>query len=188
MTAVDMDVDPKIRRRRQEKLRLAAWLAPRRHAVRLLRATGDAPTNYHLRYFCTGATWVQPVTGEYRTRPVHDVHIQLSSTYPMRPPAVFIKSRGRMHPNIKGNGRVCLGEYWTMQRTLDQLADVIWKVLVWDPVVTNSTRPDNPWAARWLEDHRHLTPFDWTDPMEPPWPHLRTAEEDFPGITRGPLR
>lgn len=146
-------------------MRLAAWCADRPEAVTLLEAHGPAPLLYILQFRCASVAELPedgpPVLAESQT-----VRIQLHSSYPIQGPQVTVLTPVA-HPNIFPSGNVCLGEYWSFQRTLDQLADTLWKLLVWAPEVTNPDSPANGEAAAWYEDHRDLTPFDRLDPMEP---------------------
>lgn len=157
--------DPRRVRLQQEHDRLKAWCAERAHAVTLLKAEGSPPTRYELRFLCDSPMDLG-ANGKHSLSSSQTLHFQLGGNYPFQAPTVIVSTKV-VHPNIWTSGQVCLGHYWTAQRSLDQLADMMWRVLVWDHDVTNPDSAANGIAARWYSEHRALAPFDRLDPREP---------------------
>ena len=157
--------NPRALRLEQEQKRLADWCGKRSHAVALLGTEGSPAAAYTLRFNCASVARLaadgSPVMAASQT-----LRITLPSNYPMAQPTVMITTPV-FHPNIWVSGQVCLGHYWSMQRTLDQLADQLWRILVWDPEVADPDSAANRDAAIWYLHSFDRKPFDRVDPAAP---------------------
>ncbi|MFM9108827.1 MAG: ubiquitin-conjugating enzyme E2 [Chloroflexota bacterium] len=157
--------DPVGDRLRSEHARLQAWCAERPHAARLLSVEGNPPRKYRLEFQCDSVARLSP-DGQPVMADRQAMEILIPTGFPMQAPVISVVTPV-VHPNIWGSGQVCLGHYWSTQRTLDQLAAQLWRILVWDPEVTNPDSPANGAAATWYRNRAGHRPFDRLDPAEP---------------------
>jgi hypothetical protein len=136
---------PRIRRLRND---LAALEALRAESTILdFTATGDPPESYVVRFAGRGA-W-KPNNGEVAIRELHEVEIRLGASYPRMMPELNWKTP-IFHPNISGNGAVCLGGYgahWVPSLNLDELCEMLWDMTRYQNYDVES--PYNRAAAQW---------------------------------------
>lgn len=91
----------------------------------------------------------------------HEVHVRLGAGYPRMMPEIRWKSP-IFHPNISGNGSVCLGgygTYWVPSLTLDELCHMLWDMVRYENY--DETSPYNREAALWTKTQaEHRLPLD----------------------------
>lgn len=91
----------------------------------------------------------------------HEVQIRLGAGYPRMMPEIRWKTP-IFHPNISGNGSVCLGgygTYWVPSLTLDQLCHMLWDMIRYENY--DETSPYNREAALWAKTQsQYKLPLD----------------------------
>jgi ubiquitin-protein ligase len=157
--------DPRTTRLMQEYRRLSEWCAAQRGAVTLLGTEGSPPVRYTLQFACQSPSRI--AGGQAHLTDRHTVIFVLPAMYPMRQPMVAVTTPV-VHPNIWTSGQVCLGGFWSAGATLDQLAAQMWRILVWDPSVTDPDSAANGEAANWYRLNHEQAPFDRIDPGAAP--------------------
>ncbi|WP_254506699.1 ubiquitin-conjugating enzyme E2 [Anatilimnocola floriformis] len=113
-------------------------------------AHGELPEAYTI-YFLGRGMMRQENNGPIEMQERHEVHIRLGAGYPRMMPEIRWKSP-IFHPNISGNGSVCLGgygTYWVPSLTLDELCHMLWDMIRYENY--DETSPYNREAALWAK-------------------------------------
>lgn len=113
----------------------------------------DPPNKYQVTYKINGQET------EDQVRKTHEIELFLDLDYPKKGP----KARMRTpiyHPNINTT-RICYGDHWTPQETLDALIIRIGEMIAYQSYYTKS--PLNGEAARWTEMNPDRFPLDKRD-------------------------
>ena len=141
-------------------------------------ATGDPPESYLIRFHGRGLT--RAGKGRVEIRGVHEVRIDLGASYPRQMPEMAWQSP-IFHPNISGNGVVCLGgygTYWVPSLNLDELCEMLWDMVRYRNFDVES--PYNREAANWAKVQKQYTlPID----PRPIRDKLSSAAPDRPGAS-----
>ena len=142
---------PRIRRLRTD-LRVLEQLRTESSILEYV-AHGDPPDTYTIRFLGNGL--VRSADGRrIEIRDLHEVTIRLGASYPRVMPEMSWQSP-IFHPNISGNGVICLGgygTYWVPSLNLDELCEMLWDMVRYKNYDANS--PYNRDAARWVETQR----------------------------------
>ena len=130
-------------------------LEDRSEFIRIVRAEGDPPEKYVIRYSVKG---VENITGSgsplYREH--HDVSVYLHAEYPLKQPQLKWMTP-IFHPNIHVTGAVCIGAWWAA-KTLDELL-----LTLGDMVTYKNYDPRDPMnskAASWALRNKNQFPVD----------------------------
>lgn len=113
-------------------------------------AHGDLPEAYTIWFLGRGMRR-QENQGPIEIQERHEVAIRLGAGYPRMMPEIRWKSP-IFHPNISGNGSVCLGgygTYWVPSLTLDELCHMLWDMIRYENY--DETSPYNREAALWAK-------------------------------------
>ncbi len=121
--------------------------------VQLLRAEGDPPEIYQLRYQVTGLR--QKEDGLNRVDE-HLVEITLPLNYPRLPPQCRMLTPV-FHPNIAPHA-ICIGDHWNSGESLTSIVARIGELLSYQSYNTKS--PLNGEAARWVDQNMQSLPLD----------------------------
>ncbi|QDU25494.1 Ubiquitin-conjugating enzyme [Anatilimnocola aggregata] len=123
-------------------------------------ADGDLPEAYQIRFLGRGLMRGEN-SGPIELQERHEVTIRLGAGYPRMMPEIRWKSP-IFHPNISGNGSVCLGgygTYWVPSLTLDELCHMLWDMIRYENY--DVTSPYNREAALWAKTQSsHKLPLD----------------------------
>lgn len=123
-------------------------------------AHGDLPEAYTVWFLGRGLMRHEN-NGPIETLERHEVAIRLGAGYPRMMPEIRWKS-AIFHPNISGNGSVCLGgygTYWVPSLTLDELCHMLWDMVRYENY--DVTSPYNREAALWAKTQSsHELPLD----------------------------
>ena len=123
-------------------------------------AHGDLPEAYTI-YFLGRGMMRQENNGPIEMQERHEVSIRLGAGYPRMMPEIRWKSP-IFHPNISGNGSVCLGgygTYWVPSLTLDELCHMLWDMIRYENY--DETSPYNREAALWAKTQsQYILPLD----------------------------
>lgn len=107
--------------------------------------SGVPPTYYLIQYHCPSWTGVEneiPKLGH-----IHQVEIHLSSSYPLAKGSAIARVTSPIfNPHVYMDGRICLGNQWTVTETLDNLVLRIGAILQLDPKVLDYSSPANSFA------------------------------------------
>src|SRR5207237_4847463 len=126
----------------------------RRHPrVQLLRAEGDPPERYQLRYQVRGLRQKDDQLVEVED---HLVEITLPRNYPRTPPQCRMLSPV-FHPNIAPHA-ICVGDHWGAGESLQSIVARIGEMLAYQSY--NVKSPLNGEAARWVEGNKDKIPLD----------------------------
>ncbi len=121
---------------------------------------GDLPETYVI-WFLGRGMMRQENSGPIELQERHEVHVRLGAGYPRMMPEVRWKSP-IFHPNISGNGSVCLGgygTYWVPSLTLDELCHMLWDMVRYENY--DETSPYNREAALWSKTQtQYVLPLD----------------------------
>jgi hypothetical protein len=154
------------------------------------------PETYRFRYRGPSVHRVTPGYGQPRVELLgeHEVLVQLVAEYPRSAPHMRWVTP-IFHPNISGNGAVCLGgwgTHWAPSLHLDKLCEMLWDMLRFANYDTRS--PFNQQAAHWLRsqrefrfplDSRELRDAPVSEPL-PPAGRLVDAPQRAPREETGP--
>jgi|GEM_PF-715624 len=113
-------------------------------------AHGELPEAYMI-WFLGRGMMRQENAGPIVLQERHEVHVRLGAGYPRMMPEIRWKSP-IFHPNISGNGSVCLGgygTYWVPSLTLDELCHMLWDMIRYENY--DETSPYNREAALWAK-------------------------------------
>jgi ubiquitin-protein ligase len=121
--------------------------------VQLLRADGDPPEIYQLRYQVVGLR--QKEDGLSRVDE-HLVEITLPLNYPRLPPQCRMLTPA-FHPNIAPHA-ICIGDHWNSGESLTSIVARIGELLSYQSYNTKS--PLNGEAARWVDENLEDLPLD----------------------------
>lgn len=134
-------------------------LAARSPFVSILATEGNPPEKYLLHLTCKGITSVsgdQPVYSES-----HRLEILLPQEYPRKGPA-FRMATPIFHPNIAGNGTVCIGDEgdhgYAPGMPLDDLIVRVMNIIRYENVGLGSVY--NGFARDWARRNERLLPID----------------------------
>jgi len=142
----------RLRRLQADHVRLQDFV--RRHPrVQLLRAEGDPPERYQLRYQVRGLRQKDDQLIEVDD---HLVEIALPRNYPRTPPQCRMLTPV-FHPNIAPHA-VCIGDHWSAGESLASIVARIGELLAFQSYNTKS--PLNGEAARWVDTHLDRLPLD----------------------------
>jgi ubiquitin-protein ligase len=123
-------------------------------------AHGELPEAYTIWFLGRGMMRGEN-NGPIELQERHEVHIRLGAGYPRMMPEIRWKSP-IFHPNISGNGSVCLGgygTYWVPSLTLDELCHMLWDMIRYENY--DETSPYNREAALWAKTQTlHQLPLD----------------------------
>jgi ubiquitin-protein ligase len=123
-------------------------------------AHGDLPEAYTIWFLGRGLMRGEN-NGPIEIQERHEVHVRLGAGYPRMMPEIRWKSP-IFHPNISGNGSVCLGgygTYWVPSLTLDELCHMLWDMVRYENY--DETSPYNREAALWTKTQaEHRLPLD----------------------------
>jgi ubiquitin-protein ligase len=123
-------------------------------------AHGDLPEAYTIWFLGRGMRR-QENQGPIEIQERHEVSIRLGAGYPRMMPEIRWKSP-IFHPNISGNGSVCLGgygTYWVPSLTLDELCHMLWDMIRYENY--DETSPYNREAALWTKTQsEYVLPLD----------------------------
>lgn len=123
-------------------------------------AHGDLPEAYTIWFLGRGMMRHEN-GGAIELQERHEVHIRLGAGYPRMMPEIRWKSP-IFHPNISGNGSVCLGgygTYWVPSLTLDELCHMLWDMIRYENY--DETSPYNREAALWAKTQsQYALPLD----------------------------
>jgi ubiquitin-protein ligase len=123
-------------------------------------AHGDLPEAYTI-WFLGRGMMRQENAGPIELQERHEVHVRLGAGYPRMMPEIRWKSP-IFHPNISGNGSVCLGgygTYWVPSLTLDELCHMLWDMIRYENY--DETSPYNREAALWAKTQsEYVLPLD----------------------------
>jgi ubiquitin-protein ligase len=123
-------------------------------------AHGDLPEAYTIWFLGRGLMRGEN-NGPIMLQERHEVHVRLGAGYPRMMPEIRWKSP-IFHPNISGNGSVCLGgygTYWVPSLTLDELCHMLWDMVRYENY--DETSPYNREAALWTKTQsEHRLPLD----------------------------
>lgn len=123
-------------------------------------AHGDLPEAYTIWFLGRGMMRGEN-SGPIEIQERHEVSIRLGAGYPRMMPEIRWKSP-IFHPNISGNGSVCLGgygTYWVPSLTLDELCHMLWDMIRYENY--DETSPYNREAALWAKTQSsHELPLD----------------------------
>jgi ubiquitin-protein ligase len=123
-------------------------------------AHGDLPEAYTIWFLGRGLARGEN-NGPIMLQERHEVHVRLGAGYPRMMPEIRWKSP-IFHPNISGNGSVCLGgygTYWVPSLTLDELCHMLWDMVRYENY--DETSPYNREAALWTKTQsEHRLPLD----------------------------
>jgi ubiquitin-protein ligase len=111
---------------------------------------GDLPEAYTIWFLGRGMRRHEN-SGPIELQERHEVSIRLGAGYPRMMPEIRWKSP-IFHPNISGNGSVCLGgygTYWVPSLTLDELCHMLWDMIRYENY--DETSPYNREAALWAK-------------------------------------
>jgi ubiquitin-protein ligase len=111
---------------------------------------GDLPENYTIWFLGKGLMRGED-NGPIDLLEKHEVTVRLGAGYPRMMPEIRWKSNV-FHPNISGNGSVCLGgygTYWVPSLTLDELCHMLWDMVRYENY--DVTSPYNREAALWAK-------------------------------------
>jgi ubiquitin-protein ligase len=123
-------------------------------------AHGELPEAYVIWFLGRGLMRGES-NGPIEIQERHEVHVRLGAGYPRMMPEIRWKS-AIFHPNISGNGSVCLGgygTYWVPSLTLDELCHMLWDMVRYENY--DETSPYNREAALWTKTQsEHRLPLD----------------------------
>ena len=123
-------------------------------------AHGDLPEAYTIWFLGRGMMRHEN-GGSIELQERHEVSIRLGAGYPRMMPEIRWKSP-IFHPNISGNGSVCLGgygTYWVPSLTLDELCHMLWDMIRYENY--DETSPYNREAALWAKTQsQYQLPLD----------------------------
>ena len=144
---------------------------------------GDLPEAYVVTFLGRGMMRGEN-NGPIEVIEKHEVSIKLGAGYPRMMPEIRWKSP-IFHPNISGNGSVCLGgygTYWVPSLTLDELCHMLWDMVRYENY--DVTSPYNREAALWAKTQsQYKLPLDarplrdrlaWAAEHDSPPPAKRT--------------
>jgi|CXWL01.1.fsa_nt_gi hypothetical protein len=157
-----MRESPRIRRLRTD-LRALQKLREESSIVdfEVARTTHEAPPESYAITFRGRGLWRADRSSDILIREQHVVHIHLGAAYPRMMPDLAWKTP-IFHPNISGNGVVCLGGYgthWVPSLNLDELCGMLWDMIRYQNFDVDS--PYNREAALWAKTQRtHRLPVD----------------------------
>ncbi|WP_425617196.1 ubiquitin-conjugating enzyme E2 [Anatilimnocola sp. NA78] len=121
---------------------------------------GDLPEAYTVTFLGRGMMRGEN-NGPIELIEKHEVTIRLGAGYPRMMPEIRWKSP-IFHPNISGNGSVCLGgygTYWVPSLTLDELCHMLWDMVRYENY--DVTSPYNREAALWAKTQsQYKLPLD----------------------------
>jgi ubiquitin-protein ligase len=145
--------DPRYNRLKadQEKIKELVLRSP---FVRVLRTSGDPPSEYTFRLTCKGITQLsggRPVFSEH-----HDLKITLSGNYPRSQPELTMLTP-IFHPNFSGQ-KICIGHSYSPSMGLDDLVVTIIQMIRYENFNIHS--PYNHEAVVWAERNARLIPLD----------------------------
>ena len=137
---------------------------------------GHIPESYLIRFLGRGL-WRRSDSEDVLLRDDHEVSIDLGADYPRAMPALSWRTP-IFHPNISGNGVVCLGGYsthWTPSLSLDELCGMLWDMIRYQNFDVES--PYNREAAYWAKtQERFRLPLD-TRPVRDRVAEVSPSEE-----------
>ena len=130
-------------------------LVNRSELIHIIRAEGDPPEKYLIRFTCRGVEKIAP-GGRPVYREVHEVSIYLHAEYPLKQPQLKWHTP-IFHPNIHSSGAVCIGAWWPA-KTLDELLLTLGEMVQYKNLGPKD--PMNSKAASWALRNKRNFPVD----------------------------
>ncbi len=156
--------NPQQRRLQSDYEKVQKLCAESGGTLRILRVSGHPPRSYVLEYHCPSLVKVK---GELVVRDVHQVEINLPSSYPFSQPGARMLS-AVFNPHVFPTNTICLGVVWSAAETLDVLVLRIGALLQLDPRVLNPHSPANGEANEWAQRNRARLPLGQVSFKGPP--------------------
>jgi len=154
-------------------------LAERSQFIDILSTEGQPPEKYVLLLKFRSITGVnqdgQPV---FSTQ--HQLGIHLHQEYPRRKPT-FMMLTNVFHPNIAGNGDICIGDDgdhgFAPNMGLDELVIRIIQMIRFENI--GFERPYNTLAANWAKQHQSIFPLDTSQIITEEEPYIKIENQDI---------
>ena len=128
--------------------------------------TRENPNAYLVTFH--NPTIVKPGSFE-KKQDVTTVRINLPDDFPNSAPSVIVVDGDiPWHPNWWRDGRMCVGNIWSVGMWLYKFISKVGRVLAFDKGVTNVNSPANHDAIKYWEDHKNTFPVGRLD-----FPHPR---------------
>ncbi|MEW5870950.1 MAG: ubiquitin-conjugating enzyme E2 [Chloroflexota bacterium] len=147
---------PKDRRLQSDFEKVQKLAAESGGALRLVRTSGQPPTQYVLEYHCPSL--VRQKDGGMIITHRHQVEINLGSHYPFSQPGAHMLTPV-FNPHVFSSNAICLGVVWNAAETLDTLVLKIGALLQLDPKVLDAHSPANSQANQWVQQNRSKIPL-----------------------------
>jgi LSD1 subclass zinc finger protein len=145
------------RRRIEDVDRLRSLCSSSGGKLRFTSVLGAPPSSAILELLASTAP-SDRYPSERQTRT--SITIYLADRYPFERPRVRV-SPVVFHPNVYGNGDVCMGSRWIPTEGLDVTVKRIVQILVFDPAVTNTASAANSAAGSWYSEAIRRYPADF---------------------------
>lgn len=142
-------------RRKEDLLKVKALCSQSGGRVQFISADAEAPTLIKLRLNYKSAS-----DQSYPESSLSSIElkIQIPNGYPLRSAPVATLTPVVFHPNVYGNGQVCLGNKWIVSEFLDLLVKRVIRIVTYQEDVLNVNSPANGTAVTWLQSRKQRYP------------------------------